>query len=114
MAVARGTVRNRENQRIESQGDSPPSVGTTGAKARIFVQGSYSDTGSPLADGSTAFPHREFRSNQFYQSRAFEEFAITLVTLCLGDEVCLTEKLPNVNTCPSMSSTAVWLLPAVT
>lgn len=26
----------------------------------------------------------------------------------------LTEKLPNVNTCPSMSSTAVWLLPAVT
>lgn len=28
--------------------------------------------------------------------------------------VFLTEKLPNVNTCPSMRRTAVWLLPAVT
>lgn len=26
----------------------------------------------------------------------------------------LTEKLPKVNTCPSMRRTAVWLLPAVT
>lgn len=37
-----------------------------------------------------------------------------LITYCIMDEVFLTEKLPNVNTCPSTRRTAVWLLPAVT
>lgn len=32
----------------------------------------------------------------------------------LQSEKPLTEKLPNVKTCPSMRRTAVWLLPAVT
>lgn len=32
----------------------------------------------------------------------------------IRDSIFLTEKLPNVKTCPSIRSTAVWLLPAVT
>lgn len=32
----------------------------------------------------------------------------------MAGNLFLTEKLPKVNTCPSMRRTAVWLLPAVT
>lgn len=35
-------------------------------------------------------------------------------TILLMLERFLTEKLPNVKTCPSIKRTAVWLLPAVT